>query len=305
MNFRRLQYFLAVVDAGTLTAAAEKIHIAQPALSRQIKTLEGELKLALFEPQGNKLALTPAGRAFVPAARRLMLETQSLEDAADSLRTGHVAALVAAATAASVRGFLAPFIATTNPTEPLIITRETSHFAITEALLHGSDFAVSPAPPEPGLATLPLGSIPLKAFVPASHEWALAGTTELPLEELIGHHAILPSHQSVSRYILDDALNQSQLAFRQVSECDDGNTIMALAAAGHGLGITTDLPAYGTHPIRILNSAPGAVGHTLRLPLHVAWIPGHFAEKSIRALAVRLHDFLSEQGAIITDSPAH
>ena len=104
MNLRRLQYFLAVVDAGTVTAAAERIHIAQPALSRQIKTLENELKLRLFEAQGNKLALTPAGRAFIPAARRLMLETQSLEDAADALRTGRVATLVAAATAASVRG---------------------------------------------------------------------------------------------------------------------------------------------------------------------------------------------------------
>lgn len=301
MNLRRLEYFLAVVDAGTVTAAAERIHIAQPALSRQIKTLEKELKLSLFEAQGNKLALTPAGRAFVPAARRLMLETQSLEDAADALRTGRVATLVAAATAASVRGFLAPYIASTTPQDPLIITRETSHFAITEALLHGSDFAVSPAPPEQGLATIPLGSIPLRAYVAPDHEWALAGITELPLAELSGQHAILPSHKSVSRYILDDALNQGQLSFRQVSECDDGQTIMALAAAGHGIGVTTDLPAYGTHPIRILAGSDDEAGRALRLPLHTAWIPGHFAEDTIRAVAARLREFLNRQGALIED----
>lgn len=303
MNLRRLQYFLAVVDAGTVTAAAERIHIAQPALSRQIKTLENELKLRLFEAQGNKLALTPAGRAFIPAARRLMLETQSLEDAADALRRGRVATLVAAATAASVRGFLAPYIATTGPEDPLIITRETSHFAIAEALLHGSDFAVSPAPPEPGLATMPLGSIPLTAYVAADHEWARDGVSELPLSALCGQHAILPSHQSVSRYILDDALNQAHLSFRQVSECDDGQTIMALAAAGHGIGVTTDLPAYGTHPIRILTGSNGQPPHALRLPLHTAWIPGHFAEATIRAVAVRLRRFLNSQGAIIEDEP--
>lgn len=304
MNLRRLQYFLAVVDAGTVTAAAERIHIAQPALSRQIKTLEGELKLALFEAQGNKLALTPAGRAFVPAARRLMLETQSLEDAADALRTGRVGTLVAAATAASVRGFLAPFIATTGPGDPLILTRETRHFAINEALLHGSDFAVSPAAPEQGLATLPLGSIPLRAYVAPDHEWALAGITELPLAELSGHHAILPSHQSVSRYILDDALNQAQLSFRRVSECDDGQTIMALAAAGHGIGLTTDLPAHGAHPIHILAGSNGTAARPLRLPLHTAWIPGHFAEDTIRAIARRLRGFLDQQGALVTDSSA-
>ena len=301
MNLRRLQYFLAVVDAGTVTAAAEQIHIAQPALSRQIKTLEHELKLRLFEAQGNKLALTPAGRAFVPAARRLMLETQSLEDAADALRAGRVATLVAAATAASVRGFLAPFIATTGPQDPLIITRETSHFAISEALLHGSDFAVSPAAPEPGLTTMPLGSIPLTAYVAADHEWARAGLSELPLAALCDHHAILPSHQSVSRYILDDALNQSHMGFRRISECDDGRTIMALAAAGHGIGVTTDLPAYGTHPIRILAANNGQPGRVLRLPLHTAWIPGHFAEETIRAVAVRLRDFLNNQGALVED----
>ncbi|MBT2597904.1 LysR family transcriptional regulator [Arthrobacter sp. ISL-72] len=301
MNLRRLQYFLAVVDAGTVTAAAEQIHIAQPALSRQIKTLENELKLKLFEAQGNKLALTPAGRALVPAARRLMLETKSLEDAANALRAGRVATLVAAATAASVRGFLAPYIATTGPEDPLIITRETSHFAIAEALLHGSDFAVSPAAPEPGLATMPLGSIPLTAYVAADHQWAQAGVTELPLSELCDQHAILPSHRSVSRYILDDALNQDRLSFRRVSECDDGQTIMALAAAGHGVGVTTDLPAYGTHPIRILAASHGQHRHALRLPLHTAWIPGHFAEDTIRAVATRLRGFLNERGALIRD----
>ncbi|WP_104044349.1 LysR family transcriptional regulator [Arthrobacter sp. ZGTC412] len=301
MNFRRLEYFLAVVDAGTITAAAELIHIAQPALSRQIKTLERELKLSLFEAQGNKLVLTPAGRAFVPAARRLILETQTLEDAADALRTGRVATLVVAATTASVRGFLAPYIATTGPEDPLIITRETSHFAITDALLHGSDFAVSPAAPESGLATMPLGSIPLTAYVAADHRWALEGVSELPLSALGSQHAILPSHQSVSRYILDDALNQAHLSFRQVSECDDGQTIMALAAAGHGIGVTTDLPAYGTHPIRILVGAEGMPNQVLRLPLHTAWIPGHFAEKAIRATAVRLREFLNGRGALVED----
>ena len=49
---------IAPQAAGTVTAAAEQLHVAQPALSRQIKTLERELKLTLFEPQGSRLALT-------------------------------------------------------------------------------------------------------------------------------------------------------------------------------------------------------------------------------------------------------
>ncbi|MFD1213698.1 LysR family transcriptional regulator [Arthrobacter sp. GCM10027362] len=303
MNFRRLQYFLAVVDAGTVTAAAEQLRIAQPALSRQIKTLERELKLVLFEPQGNRLALTQAGRAFVPAARRLMVEARGLEDTAEALRTGRVATLVAAATSASVRGFLAPFIATTGPDDPLIITRQTSHFDIPDALLHGADFAVSPAAPVAGLAAMFLASIPLKAYVAAGHPWARGGVEALPLAELCGGHAVLPSHQSVSRHILDDALNRAQLAFDEVSECDDGQTIIALAAAGQGIGITTDQPLFGAHPVRILDGQPGAGPgrQTLQLPLHVTWMPGHFAEETIRAVAARLRRFLHAQGAVLPE----
>lgn len=50
MNFRRLKYFVKIVDIGSLTQAAEVLHIAQPALSQQVATLEGELNQQLFDP---------------------------------------------------------------------------------------------------------------------------------------------------------------------------------------------------------------------------------------------------------------
>lgn len=295
MNLRRVQYFLAVVDAGTVTAAAESMHVAQPALSRQIKTLERELKLELFETQGNRLILTHAGHAFVPAARRLIVATRSLIGAADALRTGRVPSLTVAATSASVRGFLAPFIASMAAIDPVIITRETSHFAMGQALLHGSDFAVSPAAPEPGLMTFPLGSVALNAYVARSHEWAEGEIEELPVDALSGQDVIVPSHRSASRFILDDALNQKRLNFQSITECDDGQTIVALAVAGHGVGITTELRRYEAHRIRIVASAHGQPSEIIRLPLHAAWPPGHFAEGTILSIASRLKRFLDEQ----------
>ncbi|MFD4858509.1 LysR family transcriptional regulator [Streptomyces atratus] len=48
MNYRRLLYFLAVVEAGTITSAAATLHVAQLGLSRQLKTLERELRMTLF-----------------------------------------------------------------------------------------------------------------------------------------------------------------------------------------------------------------------------------------------------------------
>jgi DNA-binding transcriptional LysR family regulator len=291
MNFRRIECFLAVVDAGTVTAAAEQLHVAQPALSRQIKTLERELRLALFEAQGSRLALTSAGRALVPAARRLMGEARAFDDAASSLRTGRVEELIAATTSASLRTFLAPFIATTGPDDPGITPREVGHFEMTEALRHGCDFAVSPAATNGSLRNVPLGRVPIKAFVGPGHEWARRGVTALPLSAFAGSTALIASRHSASRYILDDALSRAEVTFPRVTECDDGQTILALAAAGRGIGFSTERAQYGAHPILILDDARGSE-RPLALPLHVAWLPGHFAEDTIEALARRIRAFL-------------
>ena len=300
MNFRRIECFLAVVDAGTVTAAADQLHVAQPALSRQIKTLERELKLALFEPQGSRLGLTSAGRALVAPARRLMAEARSFDGAASTLRTGRVEELVAATTSASLRSFLAPFIATIGPDDPKITTREVGHFEMTEALRHGCDLAVSPAAPDGSLATAPLGRVPIRAFVTADHEWARAGVAEQPLSAFGGSTAIIATRHSASRYILDDALSRAGITFPHVTECDDGQTILALAAAGRGVGFSTDRPRYGAHPILVLDDR-GGDGRPLALPLHVAWLPGHFAEDAIAAFAGRIRTFLCENGIALAE----
>lgn len=294
MNFRRIECFLAVVDAGTVTAAAEQLHVAQPALSRQLKTLERELRLELFEPQGSRLALTPAGRALVPAARRLMAESAAFDGAASTLRTGRVEELVTATTSASLRSFVAPFIATTGPDDPRITPREVGHFGMSEALRQGCDFAVSPATPEGSLRNVPLGRVPITASVAADHEWAQRGIAELPLSAFAGTSAIVASRHSASRYILDDALARAQITFGETTECDDGQTILALAAAGRGIGFSTERAQYGVHSILIRDDTAG--GQQLGLPLHVTWLPGHYAETTIEALGRRIRTFLAREG---------
>lgn len=78
MNFRRLKYFVKIVDIGSLTQAAEVLHIAQPALSQQVATLEGELnqqllirtKRGVTPTEAGKFSTPMRGRSFVSANRR-------------------------------------------------------------------------------------------------------------------------------------------------------------------------------------------------------------------------------------------
>lgn len=83
MELRHLRYFVAVADHGGISHAAERLNIAQPAVSRQIRDLERELGFDLLLREGRRVILTDAGRTFAERARAILRET---EDAAESAR---------------------------------------------------------------------------------------------------------------------------------------------------------------------------------------------------------------------------
>jgi DNA-binding transcriptional LysR family regulator len=82
MELRHLRYFVAVAEAGNLSRAAEKLFIAQPPLSLQIRQLEEEVGTPLFSRHPKGMKLTPAGEALLPNARDLLERAAGLADAA-------------------------------------------------------------------------------------------------------------------------------------------------------------------------------------------------------------------------------
>jgi LysR family nitrogen assimilation transcriptional regulator len=74
MNLRQLQYFVEVSEAGSVTRAAERLHVAQPALSRHMRTLERDLGVPLFARDGRGIALTNAGIVFRDRVRTVLRE---------------------------------------------------------------------------------------------------------------------------------------------------------------------------------------------------------------------------------------
>ncbi|MFD3453625.1 LysR family transcriptional regulator [Streptomyces sp. NPDC058691] len=77
MQLQQLVYFLAVADTRHFTRAAERVHVAQPSLSQQIKGLERELGAELFSRARGNIALTDAGEALLPIARRIVADTEA------------------------------------------------------------------------------------------------------------------------------------------------------------------------------------------------------------------------------------
>src|SRR6185295_19387428 len=83
MELRHLRYFIAVAEEGSLTNAAERrLHTAQPSLSRQIRDLELEVGVKLFERRARGISLTAAGRVFLDHARLALLQIEAAGEAA-------------------------------------------------------------------------------------------------------------------------------------------------------------------------------------------------------------------------------
>ena len=72
MSLHQLRYFVTVAEEGTLRAASERLHVAQPPLSRHIRALEEELGVELFERRPRGMRLLPAGRRFLAEVRTVL-----------------------------------------------------------------------------------------------------------------------------------------------------------------------------------------------------------------------------------------
>lgn len=88
MDIRQLQYFTAVVENGTISEAARKLHISQPPLSTQIKALESECGVTLFERGARHITLTEAGRLLYRHAVQILSLEKAAEAEMQNLRTG-------------------------------------------------------------------------------------------------------------------------------------------------------------------------------------------------------------------------
>src|SRR5215470_5518011 len=98
-ELRHFRSFVAVADGGTVSRAAQRLHMSQPALSRQIADLERELGVQLFDRVARRLTLTRHGEELLARGRRLLSEMDAIQERAQSLAGGAAGVLRIGATA--------------------------------------------------------------------------------------------------------------------------------------------------------------------------------------------------------------
>jgi len=188
LDLRKLRYFVAVADRLNFGRAAEALHIAQPVLSRQIRALEQELKVQLFERGNRATRLTPAGEALLDEARPLLAAADTVRrkvrDAAAGQRTFTVGFMPGLIVTPAVRE-----LSRRHPDVAVEVLR-TDWFNQTDVIRDGrADIGYLRLPADlRGLETEPLHAEPRVVVVPADHR--LAGKDAVAVADLADEHLL-------------------------------------------------------------------------------------------------------------------
>jgi DNA-binding transcriptional LysR family regulator len=284
IDLRQLAYFITVVDQGSVTSAARSLHVTQPVLSRQLREMERRIGLSLFERDGRRLRLTPAGQEFAPVARDLLARSDEVERTAASLAAGRLEVLHLAVPATTLTDVLAPFLATLHDQDPVPALRQLDPRGAHAALRSGADLAIVTTRPPRELASAPLAVLPIWAYVRRDDPWA--DRAGVGVEHLAGRELILMTAEYRPRVLLDRAAEDAGVTYGRVLECTNAQVAQALAAAGRGVAVVSDDPRFDLVPLKVHHAAG-----PLRISLFAAWNPRHHAARELGDFAARISDF--------------
>ncbi|MEK6805398.1 MAG: LysR family transcriptional regulator [Pseudomonadota bacterium] len=214
MDFPHLRAFASIAETGSVSRAAERLHLTQPSISKRLAGLEQQLKQPLFDRVNRRMSLTDAGRAFLPHARRML---QELEDARRALShlTDDIGGRLSIGTSHHIGLHRLP----------PVLRRYTQRYPVVDLDIHFMDSEIAceavlagklelgivtlPSQPLPQLKTRKIWDDPLDIVVNRNHP--LAGKKKLKLTDLADHPAVLPDEATYTHRIIKRALQKHGL----------------------------------------------------------------------------------------------
>lgn len=240
MDLKQLDYFVHVADASSFSKAAQLLSVAQPALSRQIRALEVELRQALFLRNGRGVTLTPAGGRLLAHARGILQQVERVRAELDESRTAPVGRVALGVPPSVSRVLSGPVVAEFRARFPRadISIAEGLTVHILEWLALGRiDVGIVYNPPASP-------AVELRAFVEQQlhligPKRARAGdrAASVELRQLPTYPLIIPSRPHTIRMLVDSRLSALGLKPTVALEIDGIRAILDLVQRGHGYAV--------------------------------------------------------------------
>ena len=240
LNLHQLWLFKKVVNYGSFTLAAEELHISQPSISIQIRRLEKDLKIDLFERCGRKLKLTQAGEEFFHYAAKILDLADEAEQKIGKLK-GLEGAKIRVGASTTPGNYLLPsitaefrkqypgvlvelLIANTRTIEDKLLSNSVDLALLGEELSYNRNLTIEP-----------LLKDHLVVVCGKDHE--MAGAEKVDMRTLLKQKFVLREKGSSTRDILDNLLEDKHISIEQIWELPSTESIKQVVLANWGLSI--------------------------------------------------------------------
>ncbi|HEX4672905.1 MAG TPA: LysR family transcriptional regulator [Solirubrobacteraceae bacterium] len=241
MDLRQLRYLVALAEERHFTRAAAREHVAQPALSQQIRKLEEEVGVALVERTTRKVSITEAGELLVARARRILSECNAAHAELEALRgilTGHVSVgAMHTMGPVDVSLALAIFHQRHPGVELTVLEQSSEELAemLRDDVLDLAYLSVTERIESHGLGLHQLVSEEIVVILPRSHP--LAKRSGVRMSELAGEQFISYREGSRLRELLNRAAREAGFDPQVMLESNESRRIRRLVARGMGVAI--------------------------------------------------------------------
>lgn len=243
MELRHLRYFATVGDLLNFTKAAQKLRVAQPALSRQIRDLEAELDVQLFDRTQRAVKLTEAGSAFLTEAKAVLARADDAVKMARGVAQGERGEIHVGYAPSLTVELLPSALHSFHNVAPGVhvklhdLSSEEMMRGVREGKLHLSLVAQPEADALRGLKYEPLQSYPICVGVPPNHK--LARAKEVKLEQIANEPLVAYARDDYPEYhaLLKELFASANAKPRVVEEHDSAPSLIAAVGIGRGLVI--------------------------------------------------------------------
>ena len=289
MNKREIALLWEVATTGSVTRAAERVHISQPAASAALKSIEERLGFPLFSRDKRRLSLTAKGRSLLPELSNALAALESLDrlskelavDMTSQINIGCVAPASTTVLPAAVR-----CLRDSMPQARIVIRSALAEDLANMVAERRLDFGIviGDAVP-PGTGVVDIASLRLYGLMPKG--FALAGRSKLSLSELSQHPYITLSRQLQIGSLIARKFEEADFVYSPAVEVMQSSSACSFAEAGYGVALLDALSiplARKMGLIAVPLDLPG------RIPFRLLWARGSALEKYVDLLKVSLKD---------------